>query len=318
MAFGIFDAHCDTITTLQAEDNLYDAPRNFNLKQLENYDYFTQVMAIWVDIAKDGDSLWDNLQKHIARFYLELEKNPSVKLLKTKNDILESKKGTNLILGIEGGEAVGKDIANVEKLYNQGVRLITLTWNNPYAISDTNCITVECLNGEKDYKGGLTKFGKEVVKEMNRLGMMIDVSHLSDKGFYDLLETSSKPFIASHSNSRNLCNHPRNLTDDMFKELIKIGGVAGINFYHAFLTTEKAEADMTDIVRHIEHFMSLGGEKNVGIGTDFDGIDYLPKGFRGACDLGTIYEALLKLNYNEDIVRDIMCGNMERVFAECL
>ena len=150
--------------------------------------------------------------------------------IKTKEDIQNSKKGINVILGIEGGEAVGTDITKVEKLYKQGVRLITLTWNNPYVISDTNCNSAECLNGESGYKGGLTNFGKSVVKEMNRLGMVIDVSHLSDKGFYDLLEVSDKPFIASHSNARALCGHSRNLTDDMFKELVKKGGRVSGNY----------------------------------------------------------------------------------------
>ena len=318
MAFGIFDAHCDTLTTLGEGDNLYDAPRQFNFKQVEQYEYFTQVMALWVDIARDGERLGDKVDKYIKRFHEELAKNPNVTHIKTKEDIIKAKKGVNVILGIEGGEAVGTDVANVEKLYKQGVRLITLTWNTPYAISDTNARTCECLNGEKDYKGGLTHFGKDVVREMNRLGMVIDVSHLSDKGFYDLLEVSNKPFIASHSNARALCAHARNLTDDMFKELVKIGGVTGINFYHHFLTSDKAEADIADILRHIEHFMALGGEKNVGIGTDFDGIDFGPKGFDSAADLGKIYEELLKINYSEDLVRDIMCRNMERVFVECL
>ena len=318
MSYRIFDAHCDTLTTLGSGENLYDAPRCFNFKQLENYDCFTQVLAIWVDIAADRNCMDEKVQKYINRFYEELEKNPGVVHIKTKKDLEDSKKGINVILGIEGGEAIGTDIANVEKLYNKGVRLVTLTWNNPYVISDTNCITVPNLNGEADYKGGLTHFGKDVVREMNRLGMVIDVSHLSDKGFYDLLEVSSKPFVASHSNSRALCPHARNLTDDMFKELVKKGGVTGINFYHGFIDLQKNEVDATDLIRHIEHFMSLGGEKNVGIGTDYDGIDYPPKGFANASFLGNLYEEMLKLNYSEDLVRDIMSRNMERVFCECL
>lgn len=318
MRYGIFDAHCDTLTTLGDNDNLYDAPRCFNFKQIEKYDYFTQVMAIWVDIARDKEHMDEKVQKYIKRFYEELAKNPSVTHIKTKEDIQNSKKGINVILGIEGGEAVGTDITKVEKLYKQGVRLITLTWNNPYVISDTNCNSAECLNGESGYKGGLTNFGKSVVKEMNRLGMVIDVSHLSDKGFYDLLEVSDKPFIASHSNARALCGHSRNLTDDMFKELVKKGGVTGINFYHSFISSEKPEVDVSDLVRHIEHFMALGGEKNVGIGTDYDGIDYPPKGFDGAGDLGKLCDELLRLNYSEELVKDIMSGNMERVFFQCL
>lgn len=316
MAFGIFDAHCDTLTTLNDSEDLYDAERNFNIKQAEQYDYFTQVVDIWVDISRDHVD--ERVEIYLKKFYRELEKNPALHLIRTKDDIVKCKKGVNFILGIEGGEAIGRDIRRVSALYEQGVRLITLTWNNPYAISDTCVHTAEKLNGEEDYSAGLTRFGKDVVHEMNRLGMMIDVSHLSDQGFYDVAEISNKPFIASHSNARALCGHPRNLTDDMFKLLIAKGGVAGINFYHRFLREDGKIAGIDDITAHIEHFMALGGQKNVGIGTDFDGIDYLPEHISGTRDLGLICEALLRRNYPEVLVRDIMAGNMERAFYECL
>ena len=315
MAFGIFDGHCDTLTTLQEDERLYDAERNFNLKQAERYEYFTQILAIWVDAARD--QVQEKVEKYIARFYEELSKNPAVKQIKTKKDIESFKKGINVILAIEGGEAIGRELRKVEELYQKGIRLITLTWNNPYAISDTCVHKAACLNGEADYTGGLTHFGKDVVREMNRLGMMIDVSHLSDEGFYDVAEITEQPFIASHSNARALCSHPRNLTDDMFRVMIAKGGVTGINFYHSFLRPDGA-ADLDDILRHIEHFMALGGQKNVGIGTDFDGIDSLPSGFTGTRDLGKLYEALLRLNYPEELVKDIMAGNMERAFQKVL
>lgn len=316
MAFGIFDGHCDTLTTLAEGDRLYDADRNFNISQAEAYDYFTQVVDIWVDVARDDVDA--KVSAYINRFNAELVQNPAVRLIRSKQDLLNFKKGVNFLLGIEGGEAVGRDIGNVEALYRQGVRLITLTWNTPFAISDTCVRTAENLNGETDYAGGLTHFGRDVVREMNRLGMMVDVSHLSDRGFYDVAETADKPFIASHSNARALCAHPRNLTDEMFRVLISKGGVAGINFYHRFLREDGEPAKMEDILRHIEHFMALGGQKNVGIGTDFDGIEILPEGFTGTRDLGKLCEALLRLNYPEALVRDLMAGNMERAFQDCL
>ena len=228
------------------------------------------------------------------------------------------KKGVNVILGIEGGEALGRELGRVEAFYKRGVRLITLTWNHPYAISDTCVQTADRLNGEADYAGGLTHFGRDVLREMNRLGIVADVSHLSDKGFYDVAEIAEKPFIASHSNSRALCPHPRNLTDDMFRLLIKKGGVTGINFYHSFLRADGGAASIDDILRHIEHFMALGGQKNVGIGTDFDGIDYPPEEIAGTRELGKLCDALLRINYPETLVRDIMAGNMERAFQENL
>lgn len=307
MAFGIFDAHCDTLIKISESDNLYDADRSFNLKYAGKYGYFIQVMAIWLDIEKDADNIDSRISQYTDLFYRELSKNQHVNHIKTKDDLIKATEGINLILGIEGGEAIGNDINNIAKLYEKGVRIITLTWNFPNLISEPN-----------QYAGGLTDFGRDVVKEMNRLGIVVDVSHLSDRGFYDVAELSAKPFIASHSNSRAICNNARNITDDMFKILIKKGGVTGINLFYAFLNDEKSHADMNDIIRHIEHFMSLGGEKNVGIGSDFDGIAYPPDCCKNTAALGNIYEALLKLNYNEDVVRDIMSRNMERVFRENL
>ncbi len=316
MAFGIFDGHCDTLTTLREGEGLFDAERHFNFKQAQEYEFFTQVVALWVDAERDA--VEEKVEKYIARFYEELSKNPAVKQIKTRQDLASAHKGVKVILGIEGGEAVGRDLQKLETLYQKGVRLMTLTWNHPYAISDTCVQKAERLNGEADYAGGLTHFGQEVVREMNRLGMMIDVSHLSDQGFYDVAEISEKPFIASHSNARALCPHPRNLTDEMFRVLIKKDGVTGINFYHHFLRADGAASDLTDILRHIEHFMALGGQKNVGIGTDFDGIDFLPGGFTGTRDLGKLCEALLRLNYPEALVKDILAGNMERAFQKVL
>lgn len=315
MKFGVFDAHCDTLTTLSDEDWLFDAKREFNLSQTAGYAHFTQIMALWVDSARDDVNA--KVKKYTAKFNSELALNPNVKQILCISDIEAEAAGTRVIFAIEGGEAIGRTLDGVQKLYDNGVRLITLTWNTPYAISDTCVCTKAKLNGEDDYTAGLTHFGRSVVREMNRLGMMVDVSHLSDKGFYDVAEISEKPFIASHSNARALCAHPRNLTDAMFRVLISKGGVTGINFCPAFLK-DGGDAALNDILLHIEHFMSLGGEKSVGIGSDFDGIDSLPKGITGTRDLYKIADALLVLNYSEALVRDIMYGNMERVFKEVL
>ncbi len=144
---------------------------------------------------------------------------------------------------------------------------------------------------------------------------MIDVSHLSDEGFCDVAEITSKPFIASHSNSRTVCPHFRNLTDDQFKVLIKRGGVAGINLCPDFLGTDPS---VDSIVRHIEHFAALGGENNIGIGADFDGIGSLPRGIRGTEDLYKIFDRLLSLNYSQEQADKIAFSNMYRVFSEVL
>lgn len=314
--YRILDAHCDTLTTLKETDRLLDAPRNFNLRQAGEYESFTQVMALWVDVARDGDRIAERTEKYIRRFYQELAANPAVRQIRNASDLTEEG-GTRVLLAVEGGEAAGRSLEGVRALFRQGVRLMTLTWNTPYAISDTCMATAEKLNGEEDYRGGLTRFGKSVVREMNRLGMMVDVSHLSDRGFYDVAEIAEKPFIASHSNARALCPHVRNLTDDMFRILKEKGGVTGINFCPAFLR-ESGRADLSDILRHIEYFMALGGQKNVGLGSDFDGIDTTPEGVSATEHLYKIADALLTLNYPQSLVEDILHGNMERVFRAVL
>ena len=157
--------------------------------------------------------------------------------------------------------------------------------------------------------------GKKVVKECENMGIMIDLSHIGEKGFYDVAEIARKPFICSHSNSRAVYEHKRGLTDAQFKILVERGGVSGINFAPFFLGEK---ADVTDIVRHIEHFCSLGGEKNIGIGSDFDGIEYMPDGCNGAEFMNTIAEELLKNNYSEETVRNIIYNNFVRVFKKVL
>ncbi len=315
MDICIFDTHCDTLTTLKKDESLFDADRNFNFRQTERYKRYIQVTALWTDCGREDPVAKTN--RYLDKFYAELALNPHVSLILSASDIEKASNGTYVLLAIEGGEAVGRDINGVSSLHERGVRLITLTWNTPYAISDTNASGAVNLNGEDDYSGGLTHFGRDVVREMNRLGMMIDVSHISDKGFYDVAETSDAPFIASHSNSRSLCGHPRNLTDDMFRILIDKGGVTGINFCPGFLK-EGGGAGIDDIIRHIEHFMSLGGTDNVGLGSDFDGIDTLPRGITGAADMYKIADELLRLNYSESLVEAVMHGNMERVFKKVL
>ena len=228
----------------------------------------------------------------------------NVHVIKSAAD-LENAAGVSVILGIEGGEGAEGSLHRLEELFGEGVRLMTLTWNHKNEISGTAF----------EKSGGLTPFGKKAVLKMQELHMMVDVSHLSDEGFYDVAEITSKPFIASHSNSRTVCPHFRNLTDDQFKVLINRGGVAGINLCPDFLG---ADPSVDSVVRHIEHFASLGGENNIGIGADFDGIDSLPRGISGTEDLYKVFDRLLSLNYSQEQVDKIAFSNMYRVFSEVL
>ena len=320
--FDFFDAHCDTLTGFDTEKyTFYDADTHFNVKKQLGYSRYVQVADIWVDRARH------NVEERITRYINEFGKQ--LELLKKKGEdcfdvfFIRSKKElrdfydrsdntrrrAGLILGIEGGECIDgdEDFAALHKLFGQGVRLITLTWNTPNTISDTNCSASD--------NPGLTPFGRKVVAEMNRLGMMIDLSHISDRGFWDVLDISKKPVITSHSDSRELCGHSRNLTDDMFMALCKKDGVTGINFCTAFLGGSK---DITRILEHIEHFASLGGVDNIGLGSDIDGIDELPGGIDGAESMYKIIDGLLKLNYTEAQARGIAGGNFRRVFDAVL
>ncbi len=346
--FPIFDAHCDTLTEFGSYgQTLYDAPTHFNVKKQLAYGQYLQIADIWVDSAKhDVDG---RVGKYIDEFYSQLDilkkagsagtaeypEGFDVALIRSSEELKDyyggidgraiaktaaKKPKAGFILGIEGGECIDGDAASfygretgagqfciLKKLYRLGVRLITITWNTPNEMSDTNIAA--------NPSPGLTEFGRAAIKEMNRLGIMIDLSHISDAGFWDVIELSGKPVIASHSDSRTLCSHPRNLTDDMFKALIKKGGVAGINFCTAFLGGSK---DLAQIIRHIEHFASLGGIKNIGLGSDFDGISELPGGIEGAQSMYKIIDALLKLNYTEEQAEGIASGNFRRVFEEVL
>ena len=214
-------------------------------------------------------------------------------------------------MSIEGGEGI-YSLAHLRNFYRLGVRIIALTWNF------SNHIASGAL--ETDETRGLTEFGKLVVAEMNRLGIFADVSHLNDKSFYDVAEYSNKPIIASHSNARAVCRSKavcpveRNLTDDQFEIIKKSGGCVGINFCPDFLN-ESGKADIEDIIRHIEHFMSLGGEDNVGIGADFDGIDSTPDGINGVEDIYKIFDRLLQKGYTENQIEKISHKNFERILG---
>lgn len=295
----IFDAHCDTLDLLNDKNSLNDCDTQYNFKKATLYDVHIQVTAIWIDA--DIHSPIERVNALCERFNSETK---NIGVIRTKSD-LASACGVNTVLGIEGGEPVGNNIENLRCLFDKGVRVLTLVWNHDNAIG--GCAALG--------NNGLTPFGKEVVSEMENLGMMVDVSHLSEKGFYDVYEVSKKPFIASHSNSKAICPHFRNLTDEQFKCLINCNGVAGINFYPEFLGEN---ADIDSIIEHIEHFMALGGENCIGLGSDFDGVDCLPRGINGAEDLYKIINRLLKLNYSEELIEKISYKNMERVFGEIL
>lgn len=262
---------------------------------------YVQVFANYVNKYKFDDP-FGRANSLILNFKEQLKKTDTglvADYTALEKNIAEGK--NSAILSIEGGEALGGKIENVKYYYDLGIRFITLTW------SHTNQLG-EC-NGPWCGRGPLTEFGKAVVKEMNKYNMTPDVSHLSEKGFWSAIEVSEKPIVATHSNSKKLCDHHRNLTDEQFEAIRDCGGLVGINYSPAFLEQD-GKADISSIVKHIEHFMALGGEDVVCLGGDLDGIGALPEGMKGIQDVDKIAGELAKINYPEGIIAKIMGVNL--------
>lgn len=306
----MIDLHCDTILLLdEAGDraNLMKNPFSVDLKKLQKNKSLAQFFALFIELEA-FDEPWDYFEKLYYRFNKEMDENREIiKHVRSYDEMINNDQ-LSAFLTVEEGGIIGKDFSKLEKLYELGVRLITLTWNFPNSIGFPN------VNGHSDK--GLTKFGKEVVEYMNSTGMIVDVSHLSDAGFWDVANISNKPFIASHSNARSIVNHSRNLTDPMIKAIADSGGVIGINFCPSFINKEGVSTiDM--IVKHMLHIIDQGGIDVMAIGTDFDGI----KGPLEIEDISQMYllkEALMKKGLTENQINKIWQQNAKRVIREVL
>jgi membrane dipeptidase len=216
----------------------------------------------------------------------------------------EKEQKCGAILTVEGGSATAGNIERIWYMAALGVKIMTLTWNGTNEIGDGANV--------KDGTG-LTEFGKKAVAEMEYMGIVVDVYHASASLFYDVASIAKKPFIATHSNSRTVCNHRRNLTDEQFCIIRDTGGIVGLNFCKFFLK-EDGNADLADIMKHIDHFLSLGGENVLSIGSDFDGTD-MPKNITGIESMEPLYDALLKQNYSQSLVDAIFFGNAYKFFT---
>ena len=211
-----------------------------------------------------------------------------------------------IMLGIENGYAIGKDIKNVEIFRNRGVVYMTLCHNGDNDICDS-------AKGNNEH-GGVSQFGADVIREMNRVGMMVDLSHGGEKSFYDALDISAQPIVCSHSSAKVLCDHPRNLTDDQMRALAQKGGVAQVTFYHGFLKSE-GEASIIDAIAHLNHMVKIMGVEHVGIGTDFDG-DGGVKGIASASELINFTRRLLRERYTNEEIQMLWGGNFLRVMQQ--
>ena len=326
----IIDMHCDTIMALMGnEKSLRSSDNMIDVEKLEKGDYLLQCFAMFVPYVSKTESNYSPFEmcnKMIDRYYQELEINTDkIKPVYCYQDILNNIENgvmSSLLTIEEGGVCLG-NIEFLRNFYRLGVRMMTLTWNFKNEIGCPNIdyfsITKEEIrkNGPTiNTKDGLTKFGIEVVREMNKLGMIIDCSHLSDKGFYDCIKYSTKPIVCSHSNARSVCNHPRNLTDDMLLKLKENGGVTGINYCHDFIKEDKSTATVKDVVKHIDYIKNLIGIDYIGLGSDFDGIGNSDIELKNAEMMNLLIDELIESGYTDEEIDNICYKNVLRVFKE--
>lgn len=309
----IVDAHCDTITKImEVGSNLKRNNCHIDIERLKAVGNCVQFFAAFIDQSYCQAYALKRALQIIDEFYKQVEANSDdIMTCCSYNDIKAAIRNNKVaaVLSIEGGEALQGDLGVLRMLYRLGVRSMCLTWNYRNEIAD----------GVKDGEsgGGLTPFGRKVIEEMNSLGMLVDLSHISERGFWDVLEYSAAPVIVSHSNAKKLCSHKRNLTDDQILTVKNNGGVIGINLYPEFLN-DCGEASLKDIISHIEHITSLAGPDHIGLGADFDGIDKVPSGINGIEDIDKIFNELAKLNYSNENIDKFAGGNFLRVIDKVL
>lgn len=302
----LFDGHCDAIWRCRRDGvPLLHNRDHVDLIRGGAYQPWAQFFAVFFEPEEvpSGD-LYGEYRACVRWLQRELEGySGGAVQCRTAAEILAAGASGRAaaVLSVEGAELLDCSIEKLEAAYEDGVRAVNLTWNHANRLSGS--IKEEPVRG-------LSGEGRGFVRRMQELGMLVDVSHLSEPGFWGVMEEARLPVVASHSNARAVWNHPRNLTDAQFLAIVQTGGTAGINLYADFLGREPT---VDTAVEHIEHFLSLGGEGHVSLGCDLDGCDRLPRGFRGIEDMEKLYNALLRRNYSEELARDIFYNNLMRV-----
>ncbi|MBU3089752.1 dipeptidase [Clostridium gasigenes] len=306
------DLHCDTALRLFHENlKLEKSICKVDIEKLKKSKALAQVFATFIELDC-VDNPYSEFKRIFSNLIAEIEVNSKDIVIVRNLDQLDKANDNGKIgafLSIEEGEVLEGKIERVKEMYDLGIRFITLTWNFPNSIGYPNS------NFEHKDKG-LTKRGKEIVTEMEHFGIIPDCSHLSDAGFYDLIDICKKPFIATHSNARVITNHSRNLTDDMIVKLANKGGVMGLNFCGAFLG-EKEIPTIEDMILHLKHTKNIGGIDVLALGTDFDGIENEVE-IDNIGEIGKLSYALNKNGFNDDEIEKIFFGNVKRVMKECL
>lgn len=305
--FNFIDLHSDTATALyRNKQGLRENDLHISLEKIKSYPHYAQVFAIFTSKKYSDEDGYGFFLSVRDAFLKELSVNEDrISFVKDYRDLMEAweTKKAGAFLAIEDARILNGDLTRVKAVADLGVRFMTLTWAGE-----------TCIGGSWDTCHGLTDFGKEVVQECFRVGIVPDVSHASEETIDDVIELareSGKSFIATHSNARGIYPHHRNLTDRHFLEIKNCQGLVGMNMYDGHLADTKATpATLETIFSHIDHFMSLGGENTVAFGCDFDGASF-PKEIKDASEVAKIAEILLSHNYPESLVEKIFWKNAQ-------
>ncbi len=303
----VVDLHCDTVLRWADKKGCLGARRrggHVDLPLLRAGSVGVQVFALYVAPSfaparstTRARALLETFQTEVARYRAEVGVATSVAQVRR---LVRAGK-VAAVLSIENGDAIEDDLGRLDDFYRAGVRMISLTWNASNRMAD---------GAMEHTQGGLTPFGRRVLRRVQELGMIVDVSHLSPASFWDVYRATEGPILASHSNAAAIQPHPRNLSDDQIRALAKRGGIMGINFYPGFL----GEPTVGQTVAHIDHMVKLGGVGCVAMGSDFDGISSVPRGLENASKFPVLGRLLIRRGYGPREVAQIMGGNALRVF----
>jgi len=309
-SFGFIDAHADTISRALLRDpgqqSLYiNNTLDVDFSRLSEFDAPVQVFVAWcsdrwVQTAFERTNyMFDFFEQEVAKH------SHLIEIARDLDDIrrIAGEGKISAILAIEGGEALMGKIENLDHFYDRGVRILSLTWNRENELG---------FGQATNSTSGLKPFGFEVIRRMDELGMILDVSHLNEEGFWDAHEASTRPYMASHSNAYSVMPHPRNLTDNQILAIAERGGIIGFNMFPQIITSN-SNAAMSDIMAHFRHFIEIGAGNHIGLGCDFDGISSMPRGITGVSSLKMLAQELTN-EFDEDTSFRIMEGNFYEFF----
>lgn len=311
----VFDAHVDTLMRMVDQGVTLDrlSGGHVCLKRLQKAGMSAQIFAVFVEPQYRWGLALHQALRMIESLWASARTAPrELGVVENASDLRRFRTEGRLacLLSLEGGEPLQGEISHLHTFYRLGVRAVTLTWNHRNALADGV--------GESN-PFGLSDFGRLVVESMNELGMIVDVSHLAEPGFWDVAGVCRQPFIASHSNAQSVCRHRRNLTDDQIRAVADSGGVIGVNFHPGFLVNSgRLHAGVEDVIQQIRYLVRVAGSDSVGLGSDYDGIASTPEGLQDISRVPLVAEKLGQVGYGDRIVAKIMGENFYRVLDTVL